>query len=173
MSLPVHGRADTFHQHLRVPCHLPSAQRCLHRFHLAVSGSSPLWGYAFSPLVAGPDRCLDFWGAAKPRALQQGGWDSVGHMEMFGGPGDDDFYVERGKKGARADALKLDLISGKSLLKNGDDSISIKEAQTFSVFDAVPDAVPKAEQRDWKQRKNILIILSCSCELPCCRLWTE
>lgn len=48
--------------------------------------------------------------------------------------------------------MLLSLISGKALLENCDNSIPMKETRTASVFDAVPDAVPETEQRDWKKR---------------------
>lgn len=59
-----------------------------------VGGLPSLWGRAFSPVAVGPEGHLDFWGAAKPQALQQGGWGSVGHMVMLEGPGDNGIYAE-------------------------------------------------------------------------------
>lgn len=85
-----------------LPCHVDAA-----------SGSCPLWRRAFSPLTVGPEGRLEFWGAAKPQALQQRGWGSVGHMEMLRGRGDDGIYVVGVKDSAQADASKPDLISGK------------------------------------------------------------
>lgn len=99
----------------------------------------------------GAEGRLEFWGAAKPQALQQCGWGLVGHMEMLRGRGDDGIYVVGVKDSARADASKPDLISGKELFENCDNSIPVKETQSFSMF----EAVPKAEQRDWKKRKKL------------------
>lgn len=74
----------------------------------------------------------------------------MGYTEIFRGPRDNGIYAVGVGQSLRAHASKLDLVSGKSLLENCDDSIQMKGAQTFSVF----ETVPKAEQHDWKKRKK-------------------